>query len=104
MRPIVRRLHRPKGRKPVPGATIRARNARSLPMPNDTPAYVPNMSDTAVKAKTGKDWAGWFGALDKAGAAKLKHSQIAELLHETHDIPGWWCQMVTVEYELARGL
>ena len=73
-------------------------------MPNDTPAYVPNMSDTAVKAKTGKDWAGWFGALDRAGAAKLKHSQIAELLHEKHDIPGWWCQMVTVEYELARGL
>ena len=73
-------------------------------MPNDTPAYVPNMSDTAVKAKTGKDWAGWFGALDKAGATKLKHSQIAELLHEKHDIPGWWCQMVTVEYELARGL
>ena len=65
---------------------------------------MPNMSDAAVKAKTGKDWAGWFGALDKAGAAKLKHSQIAELLHEKHDIPGWWCQMVTVEYELARGL
>lgn len=65
---------------------------------------MPNMSDAAVKAKTGKNWAGWFGALDKAGAAKLKHAQIAELLHERHGVPGWWCQMVTVEYELARGL
>jgi hypothetical protein len=73
-------------------------------MPNDTSAYVPNMSDATVKAKTGKDWAGWFGALDKAGAVKLKHSQIAELLHDKHEMPGWWCQMVTVEYELARGL
>lgn len=73
-------------------------------MPTELQAYVPNMSDAAVKAKTGKDWAGWFGALDKAGAAKLKHPQIAQLLHEKHGVPGWWCQMVTVEYELARGL
>jgi hypothetical protein len=73
-------------------------------MPLDTQEHVPGMSDAAVKAKTGKDWAGWFGALDKAGAAKLKHPQIAQLIHEKHGIPGWWCQMVTVEYELARGL
>ena len=73
-------------------------------MPSEMQDYVPNMSYAAVKAKTGKDWAGWFGALDKAGAAKLKHPQIAQLLHEKHGVPGWWCQMVTVEYELARGL
>jgi hypothetical protein len=73
-------------------------------MPTELQAYVPTMSDAAVKAKTGKDWAGWFGALDKAGAAKLKHPQIAQLLHKQHGVPGWWCQMVTVEYELARGL
>ena len=29
------------------------------------------MSDAAIKAKTGKDWAGWFAALDKAGAAGM---------------------------------
>jgi hypothetical protein len=67
-------------------------------------AYVPSMSDATVKAKTGKDWAGWFGALDKAGAAKLEHGAIAAILSERHDVPGWWCQMVTVEYERARGL
>lgn len=73
-------------------------------MPTQMQDHVPNMSDAAVKAKTGKDWAGWFGALDKAGAAKLKHPQIAQLLHEKHGVAGWWSQMVTVEYELARGL
>lgn len=73
-------------------------------MPRDTQEYIPGTSDAAVKARTGKDWAGWFGALDKAGAAKLKHPQIARLLHEKHGVPGWWSQMVTIEYELARGL
>lgn len=73
-------------------------------MPSEMQHHIPNMSDVAVKAKTGKDWASWFGALDKAGAAKLKHPQIAQLLHEKHGVGGWWCQMVTVEYELARGL
>ncbi len=66
--------------------------------------YVPSMSDAAVKTKKGKDWAGWFGALDKAGAAKLDHGSIANLLSKKHGMPGWWCQMVTVEYERARGL
>jgi hypothetical protein len=66
--------------------------------------YVPSMADAAVKAKTGKDWAGWFGALDKAGAAKLDHRSIAQMLVHKHGVPGWWSQMVTVEYERARGL
>jgi hypothetical protein len=66
--------------------------------------HVPKMSDSAVKAKTGKDWRGWFGALDKAGAKKLTHKEIVEVLHAKHGVPGWWSQMLTVEYELARGL
>lgn len=67
-------------------------------------AYVPAATDEAVKAKTGKDWAGWFGILDQAGATKLKHAAIATLLREVHAVPSWWSQMVTVEYERARGL
>ena len=57
-----------------------------------------------MKAKTGKDWSGWFGWLDKAGAAKLEHKAIARWLSVNHGIPGWWCQMITVEYERVRGL
>src|SRR4030095_15699283 len=82
----------------------RSHHQRTRNMPLDTQEYIPGMSDAAVKAKTGKDWAGWFGALDKAGAARLKHPQIARLLHEKQGVPGWWSQRVTVEYELARGL
>jgi hypothetical protein len=67
-------------------------------------AYVPSTSDAAVKAKTGKAWSGWFDALDRAGAAKLEHRAIAATLSREHGISGWWCQMVTVEYERARGL
>lgn len=69
-----------------------------------TKGYVPSMSDAAVRARTGRNWSGWFGALDKAGAAGLGHKEIAVLLHEKYGLPGWWCQNVTVEYERARGL
>lgn len=66
--------------------------------------YSPSMRNDAVKAKTGKTWDEWFRVLDRAGAAKLAHKAIAQLLHEKHGVPGWWSQMVTVEYERARGL
>ena len=35
------------------------------------------MSDAAVQAKTGKTWPEWFAVLDKAGAAKMTHKEIA---------------------------
>jgi hypothetical protein len=70
-------------------------------MPTD---YTPSMSDAAVKAKTGKDWKAWFALMDKAGANTLTHKDIAALLHDKYKVPGWWSQMVTVEYERARGL
>jgi len=62
------------------------------------------MADDAVKAKTGKTWKSWFSTLDKAGAKQLPHKKIAEVLSKQHGVPGWWSQMVTVEYERARGL
>lgn len=71
-------------------------------MPTKTAA--PSMSDEAVKAKTGKDWAQWFAVLDKAKAHTLSHKEIVALLDGKHGVPPWWRQMVTVEYERARGL
>jgi hypothetical protein len=64
----------------------------------------PSMSDEAVKAKTGKTWKQWFVALDKAGGQTLSHKDIVSVLKDKHGVPPWWCQMVTVEYERARGL
>ena len=68
---------------------------------NDTYAGI---SSDAVRAKTGKGWAEWFTVLDKAGAAKWPHKEIAIHLHDRCGCPDWWSQMVTVGYEQARGL
>jgi hypothetical protein len=62
------------------------------------------MSDAAVKAKTGKDWTRWFAILDAAGAAAFDHRAIVDVVSKKHDAPGWWRQMIAVEYERARGL
>jgi uncharacterized protein YndB with AHSA1/START domain len=61
-------------------------------------------SDEAVKKATGRGWEAWFALLDKAGAARMKHPQIALLLHERHGVGDWWCQTLTVGYERARGM
>jgi hypothetical protein len=62
------------------------------------------MTDAAIKARTGKDWAGWFSALDKAGAARLDHKAIARLAREDMGAGAWYGQMVAVSYERARGI
>ncbi len=62
------------------------------------------MGDDAVRAKTGRNWTEWFVVLDKAGAVKMSHKEIAALLGEKHKCPPWWRQMVAVGYEQERGL
>jgi uncharacterized protein YndB with AHSA1/START domain len=64
----------------------------------------PRLSDTAVKAKTGKDWNTWFALLDKARANKMSHQEITHLLSTRHAVGPWWTQMVAVTYEQIRGL
>ncbi len=68
------------------------------------PTKTAGISDEAVRAKTGKGWQEWFKVLDKAGARKMNHTNIATYLYDKQRVPGWWCQMVTVGYEQARGL
>ena len=62
------------------------------------------MSDAAVEKRTGKNWQQWFTILDRAGAKKKTHKEIAEYLYDRLNVPGWWSQMITVTYEQARGL
>jgi len=73
-------------------------------VPAKKPKETKRSSDAAVKAKTGKVWAEWFAILDKAGAKKMAHKEIATYLHEKQEVPGWWAQMVAVGYEHERGL
>ena len=66
--------------------------------------HAAGISSEAVHAKTGKTWAEWFAILDRAGAQRWPHKEIAQHLHEKCGCPGWWSQMVTVGYEQERGL
>lgn len=64
----------------------------------------PSMSDDAVHARTGRTWSEWFETLDGEGAVELAHPQIVSILRNRYGVSDWWCQMVTVTYEQARGL
>ena len=67
-------------------------------------AALAGMSDAAVKAKTGCDWAKWVWTLDQSGAESMSHRAIAQMVHDTWKVPEWWCQTVTVGYERIKGL
>jgi hypothetical protein len=67
-------------------------------------AALAGMSDEKVKAKTGCTWERWVHALDRKGADKMSHRDIAALVHEKYKIDGWWSQTVTVGYERIKGL
>lgn len=62
------------------------------------------VSDGAVEAATGRDWAAWFDWLDEHDAADLDHRGIVALFADAGVDNGWWQQTVAVGYERARGL
>jgi uncharacterized protein YndB with AHSA1/START domain len=71
-----------------------------------TPDYatLAGVAEETIAAKTGASWAEWVRRLDAVGAVDKPHREIAEHVHETFGIPGWWSQTVTVGYERIRGL
>lgn len=71
---------------------------------NKSISYPGGISDEAVKRATGRDWAEWRKLLDADGAAKMKHADIAIIVHDKHGVGDWWSQMVTVGYEQMVGL
>lgn len=62
------------------------------------------ISDDAVRRRTGRGWQEWFAVLDAAGARDWDHRRIVAFLVREYSLPDWWCQMVAVTYEQARGL
>lgn len=62
------------------------------------------MSNPAVDAKTGRTWAQWVKVLDGAKAHTWTHREIADHVHETYEVSGWWALTVTVGYERVKGL
>src|SRR5262245_37100955 len=70
-----------------------------------TRARARNVSgDASVRQKTGQGLDHWFAVLDRFDARAKGHTAAARHLSEEHGVPGWHCQMITVEYERARGL
>src|SRR5436190_22932868 len=66
-------------------------------------AKIAGTSDASLKAATGCTWERWVKTLDKAGAAKMSHREIAKVV-AFFKTPNWWTQTVTVGYERIRGL
>ena len=63
------------------------------------------ISNKAVTARTGRGWSDWFAELDAAGCSSRSHREIVRMISDNNShIGDWWCQMVAVEYERARGL
>lgn len=60
--------------------------------------------DAAVEAATGRRWRSWFAILDRWGARRRSHREIAHHLRTTHRLPPWWSQTVAVRYEQVRGM
>jgi len=67
-------------------------------------ARLAGMSDASIKAKTGCNWERWVKALDRVGADKKSHREIASMVAKTWKLDGWWAQNVTVGYERIKGL
>jgi len=71
----------------------------------DKPATTPTIlgDDRVVKA-TGHGFNHWFKVLDAFDARAKGHTASAAHLRNDHGVRGWHAQMITVEYERARGL
>ena len=67
-------------------------------------AALAGMSDAKIKEKTGCTWERWVHALDRKGAEKMSHREIAAIVNEKYKVDGWWSQTVTVGYERIKGL
>jgi hypothetical protein len=93
-------------------ARVQLLKKKAAPASTSTPAAITpaqyaalaGYSDAAVKAKTGCNWERWVKALDYKQAHTWSHGEIAQYVHKTYKIPGWWSQMVTVGYERIKGL
>lgn len=77
------------------------------PKPSSPKSAVPakpgGISSDAVAKATGKTWSEWIALLDAHDAIRRPHQEIATMLREQFGVGPWWCQMITVGYEQAKG-
>ena len=66
--------------------------------------FEPRISEAKLHDATGRKWQDWFAVLDKHGAVRRPHPEIARWLMDEHGLDNWWSQTITVGYEQVRGL
>src|SRR5262249_36250332 len=82
--------------------TTRARTASKSSRASKPVDRTTTITADAVKKATGFAWPHWFAVLDGLGEG-VGHTERARHLREAHGLAPWWSQMVTVQYERARG-
>lgn len=87
------------GIRKAPARKAKAQAAKRAPA-----RRLAGVGNEAVMRATGRTWEEWLKLLDRAGARKMSHKDIALMLSRKFSVPNWWSQMVTVGYEQARGL
>src|SRR6202046_1501349 len=60
--------------------------------------------EEAVKGRTGNTRAEWFKIWDQPGAKKWQRKRVSAYPRDEQKGGPWWCQMVAVDYEHARGI
>ena len=113
-KPVTRKAAKSKSRRPVLRKTavarkpaVRRKLAAAKPVSRNVGAAATRLAGVgseAVMKATGRAWDEWLKVLDRAGARRMPHKDIADMLYRKFSVPGWWSQMVTVGYEQARGL
>ena len=89
---ILNKSQRQALRAPVPTAAV-----ASVPLPAKPDlAALAGMSDAAIKEKTGCTWERWVYALDRLGAERLSHTEIARLVSTKYHVGPWWTQTVGI--------
>jgi hypothetical protein len=93
-----------KPRTATVSTTVATPRSASHPATKPDYAAIAGMSDAKLREKTGCTWERWVYALDRKGAEKMSHGEIAKIVNEKYKVPGWWSQTVTVGYERIKGL
>ena len=97
-------IRKPKAKPALTAASRSAASRTSKPATKSADfAAIAGMSDEKIKTKTGCTWERWVYALDRRGAEKMSHREVAALVNEKYKVDGWWSQMVTVGYERIKG-
>jgi len=93
-----------RGRSGEPSPARRHASGRRKPKPASPAARAGGISSNAVLKATGFGWDHWLSVLDAFDVKANGHKAAAEFLARQHKVGDWWCQMLVVGYEQARGL